>query len=402
MSVSTQSSPGPLRLGVSLLSHGPGQSTGTATYVRGLIGAFGRLRADVDVEVLLNEHGSQLLADLRRDNIALRRAHGFRVGRSRTSRMAAITGGFLCPRRLFEQFSADTQVIHYPLTMVVPRTRLPTVVTLHDVQHHEMPDYFSTLQRQWRRFVYDGGARGATMVVTDTEHARERIIEAVGIGAERVVAVHLAVDHERFRPEAGPDEERLLREFALPRRFVLYPASLWLHKNHIALLDAMSRIDDEEIHLVLTGAPLGRLDELLANAGKRGLRRRLRHLGVVSEAALPVLYRAATAVVFPSRYEGFGAPPLEAMACGCPVASSLAASLAEVCGDAVIALHPEDSSQMAEAIARICTDEALRNRLRQRGLARARLFSWSAAAEAHVAVYRRAIELGPRVIATRN
>jgi glycosyltransferase involved in cell wall biosynthesis len=177
---------------------------------------------------------------------------------------------------------------------------------------------------------------------------------------------------------------------------------LWLHKNHIALLDAMSRIDDEEIHLVLTGAPLGRLDELLANAGKRGLRRRLRHLGVVSEAALPVLYRAATAVVFPSRYEGFGVPPLEAMACGCPVASSLAASLAEVCGDAVIALHPEDSSQMAEAIARICTDEALRNRLRQRGLARARLFSWSAAAEAHVAVYRRAIELGPRVIATRN
>ena len=390
----------PLRVGMTLLSHDPGQFTGTGTYLRGILSEFGRLGAQIDVEVLCNEHALEFLAGMGRVNVALERAHGFRVGGSRASRMAAIAGAVVRSGRLVRQFSADVQVLHYPLTIAVPRTRLPTVVTLHDVQHHEMPEYFSPLRRQWRRSFYDGGARRATMVVTDSDHARERIIGILGLAPERVVAIHLAVDHERFRPEAGPDDEQLLAPLGLPERFVLYPASLWPHKNHIVLLDALARIHDDELHLLLTGAPLGRLDEIHAEAAKRGLEGRVRHLGLVADAALPALYRAATALVFPSRYEGFGAPPLEAMASGCPVASSLAASLAEVCGDAVAELDPDDAGQMAETIERVCGDRALRERLRRSGFVQARRFSWTAAAQAHLDVYRRAVELGPRSGAT--
>jgi glycosyltransferase involved in cell wall biosynthesis len=386
----------PLQLGMPLLSHDPGQFTGTGTYVRGILAEFGRLGADIEVEVLCNEHALEFLGDLGRANVAPRQAQGFRVGGSRASRMAAIAGALVLPGRLAGQLSADVQVIHYPLTIAVPRTRLPTVVTLHDLQHHEMPEYFSPLRRQWRRSVYDGGALRATIVVTDSNHARKRIVEILGIAPERVVAIHLGVDHERFQPDSRPDDERLLAPFSLPPRFVVYPASLWLHKNHIALLDALAHIDDAELHLLLTGAPLGRLEEILAEAAQRGLEKRVRHLGVVSDAALPALYRAATALVFPSRYEGFGAPPLEAMACGCPVASSLAASLAEVCGDAVAELDPDDVTQMAIEIERVCGDQALRERLIQRGFAQSGRFSWVTAAEAHIAVYRRAVELGPR------
>lgn len=382
-------------VGISLLSQDSGQFTGTGTYVRGILNEFAAGRLGLEVEVLCNEHALGVLTDSHDSHLTLRPARGFRLGGSRISRIAAIAGASIWSPRLTDQFSDQARVIHYPLTIAVPKTRLPTVVTLHDVQHHELRHYFSLPQRAWRHRFHDGAARRATVVITDSEHARERIIDILGVPSERVVAIHLAVDHQRFRPLRGGDDEQLLRELALPSRFLLYPASLWPHKNHRALLDALARIEDNELELILTGLTFGRLDEIMTHAAKRGLDGRVRHLGLVSDAALPALYRAATMLVFPSLYEGFGVPPLEAMACGCPVASSLVASLAEVCGDAAAALDPADSEQMAATIQRVLEDSGLRARMRDAGLAQASRFSWAAASEAHLAVYRRAAELGP-------
>ena len=115
----------------------------------------------------------------------------------------------------------------------------------------------------------------------------------------------------------------------------------------------------------------------------------MRHLGYIDQEQVPALYRAARAVVFPSLYEGFGTPPLEAMACGCPVASSTRASLAEICGDASMPFDPESVESIAEAIDTVVADEAVRDRLRAAGMARANLFSWEDAAARHLAVYRR-------------
>jgi glycosyltransferase involved in cell wall biosynthesis len=302
--------------------------------------------------------------------------------------------GALRPGRLTRQFSPELQVIHYQLTSNLPPVRLPTVTTLHDLQHHELPELFAPHQRLWRRFVYDRAAARSTTVVTDSHHARARIIELLGVDPDRVVTIHLAVDRERFKPAPDPREEQLLSSLRLADRFVLYPASLWPHKNHRRLLEAFARIGDGTLHLVLTGADFGRLQQLASISSQLGIRDRVRHLGFVSDAVLPALYRRALALVFPSMYEGFGTPPLEAMACGCPVASSLAASLAEVCGDAVEPLDPEDPEQMATAITRVVHDRASRELLRERGFAQVSGFSWSTAAAEHIAVYRKAIGHG--------
>jgi glycosyltransferase involved in cell wall biosynthesis len=291
------------------------------------------------------------------------------------------------PARIADQFSDDRQLIHYPLTSNIPRMRKPTVTTLHDIQHHELPELFAPHQKLWRRFVYDRAARRSTVVITDSDHARGKIVEVLGLDPERVVTIHLGVDHERFTAEPGAADETL----DLPvSRFILYPASLWRHKNHGNLLEALARTADPDLHLVLTGATFGHLHDLQSQAARLRIADRVHHLGFVSDEALPAVYRRATAVVFPSRYEGFGAPPLEAMACGCPVASSLKAALAEVCDGAVEPLQPDEPEQMAQAITRITTDDELRKSLRARGFEQAAKFSWRAAADAHLAVYRRA------------
>jgi len=143
---------------------------------------------------------------------------------------------------------------------------------------------------------------------------------------------------------------------------------------------------------MLTGQPWTRLEPLMERAGRLGVAARVRHLGHIEPGTMPAIYRAARAMIFPSLYEGFGAPPLEAMACGCPVAASLNGSLREVCAGAVLELDPESVESIADALDRIVADDDLRGRLRVAGTQRAALFRWSDAALKHTAVYARAAE----------
>jgi glycosyltransferase involved in cell wall biosynthesis len=387
------SSTGQLSVAISLLSHAP-EMTGAATYARELIRALGARCDEVRLEVLCNEYAFARLEGFVGDGAVLRRARGFRVGKSPASRAVAMLGAAVFPRRLTRQLQNDPAVVHYPLSVGLPRVALPTVVTAHDAQHLDLPELWSATVRAWRWATYDRVARAATMVVTDSEHARRRLIDALGIAPERIIAVHLAVDHERFGPLPDDSDASLPERLQLPERFVYYPAGFFAQKNHLRLLEAFALLGDRSLQLLLTGASNGRLGEILERARALGVGERVRYLGFVPDADLPALYRHARAVVFPSLYEGFGLPPLEAMACGCPVASSRRASLAEVCGDAAAVLEPEDPRQMADTIAAVLDDEQLRTQLRERGLAWASRFTWDAAAEAHLDVYRRAARLG--------
>jgi len=232
-------------------------------------------------------------------------------------------------------------------------------------------------------------------VITTSEYSRTRAIEALGIPADRIEAVPLGIDLRRFSSASAEDDASRIEALGAVRPFVLYPANLWPHKNHERLLDAMAGTQDDELELLLTGQTYGRLDPLLAHAHRRGLDGRVRHLGYLDAGDLPALYRAARAVVFPSLYEGFGAPPLEAMACGCPVASSTRGSLAEVCGEAALPLDPESTESITAAIEAASFDEELRNRLRAAGLEHARRFSWGTAAARHTAIYARVAATSP-------
>jgi glycosyltransferase involved in cell wall biosynthesis len=383
---------GELVVGMGLLTQGADQFTGTATYVRELLRELGQRTGQTRVEVLCNEHALTNFGSCASPAVRLTHASGHRVGTSRSTRALALARTRVVSRRLARQFTPDVRVVHYPLTLGVPPVRLPTVLSLHDVQHHDLPQHFSTAARLWRRIYYDGPARRATLVHTLSRYSKGRIVDRLGVDPHRVVVIPLAVDHRRFRPEAGARDAELLAPLCLPKRFLFYPATLWRHKNHLKLLDALALVEDDELHLVLCGGSFGRLPEILAAAARRGLADRVHHLGFIPDGALPAVYRRATAVVFPSTYEGFGAPPLEAMASGCPVASTLVGPLAEVCGAAAIELLPDDDRQMAEAIDRVASDEQLRAHLRGAGLEQAGRFSWVRVADTHLDAYRRASE----------
>lgn len=386
---------------VSLLSQGSPQWTGTWTSTRELIRELGRRPDEVALDVLVNEHGWQRLSRWAPDNVAVRRVRGYSVGTTTARRMLAMASTAIWPAFFERQIPRDAELVHYPLTLNVPPVRRRRVMTLHDIQHHDLPSAFSTAQLRWRALSYDRAARHATFVVTVSEHARRRIIEVVGVRPERIATVHNGVDGDRFAATASVLDRELLAPLGLPERFVYYPASLWPHKNHLALLDALARVEDPDLTLVLSGATFGRLQAFETEVRRRDLSGRVRHLQFVDDAIMPALYRAARALVFPSRYEGFGLPPLEAMACGCPVASSLAGSLAEVCGGAVAPLDPDSSEQMADAIDRVVDDERCRARLRTVGARQVKGFTWARSADQLLAAYDRAVSLDPPTGATK-
>jgi glycosyltransferase involved in cell wall biosynthesis len=201
--------------------------------------------------------------------------------------------------------------------------------------------------------------RRSRLVITISEHAAGTIVERLGVPASKLRPIHLGIDHDRFHPGVEPRED-----------FLLYPARRWPHKNHARLFEAMSLLPGPR--LVLTGyegpVPDG-----------------VESLGRVSYDELASLYRRAAAVVFPSLYEGFGQPPLEAMACGCPVACSDAASLPEVVGDAARLFDPTSAEAIAAAVRDVLASPG---EWAAKGLGRAAGFTWERCAREHEAVYR--------------
>jgi glycosyltransferase involved in cell wall biosynthesis len=365
-----------VHVALSLLTLFPGKSGGTETIVRALVRELGRDGGPERVTLLTTPRVERALATPGVPTCTLKR---YRDGESAPARLMAVVAASAMPRLVSHGLPPGIDVMHYPVTIPIPRARhAARVVSLHDMQHHEHPEFFSATERLFRRFAYDRAAQHADRVVTLSRHAQGQIVERLGIDAHRVDVAPCGVDHEHFRIE--PTDLDLTLD--LPERFLVYPANLWPHKNHERLLRAFVRAGVSELDLVLTGQTYGRPLPLLDP--------RIRHLGHVPFDWLPAIYRRATAAVFPSLFEGFGMPPVEAMACGIPVAVSDRGALAETCGDAALLFDPEDEEGLANAIRLIVEDTTLRARLRERGLERAKRYRWDAFAARHVEAYRRA------------
>jgi glycosyltransferase involved in cell wall biosynthesis len=367
-----------MHLAIGLLTLFPGRSGGTETYARALVRELGRdAPPDGQITLLVSE---QVREALGATGVPTHRVRTYRPGRSAPARLAAMSSALLVPAVAAADVPPGIDAVHYPVTIPVPQVPdAASVVSLNDMQHHELPEFFSRPERIFRRFAYDRAAGRADEVLTLSEHARGQIVERLGITPERVTAIHCAVDHDLFGPE--PDEHDAALP-ALPNRVVLYPANLWPHKNHARLLSAFARAGLGDVGLVLTGQTYGR--------PLPGPTARVHHLGHVPFVQLPALYRRATATIFPSLFEGFGMPLVEAMASGTPVAASDRGAIAEVAGDAALAFAPTDAEAIADALRRIVIDDALRSRLREAGLARAATFRWDEVARRHTEVYRRA------------
>jgi glycosyltransferase involved in cell wall biosynthesis len=349
-------------IGISLLTLVPGIVGGSETYARELIRALSRV-GTLRYRVFVPTIAADAADGLPRSTVTAYRARRDTVGRA-TSMLHAR----LAPRRLRRELGlGDLEAMHFPLTvMLPPLDHPPTVTTVLDLQHEFLPQLFSPVERLYRRFTYRSVARRSRLVIAISRHVKETVVERLGLAPERVRVVYLGLDRERFTPGDAPREP-----------FILYPANNWPHKNHARLVRAFPRIRREhpDLRLVLTGSGH---DDSAYPAGVEAL-------GRVSGDTLADLYRRASAVVFPSLYEGFGQPPLEAMASGCPVAVASSGALPEVCGDAARYFDPTSVEDLAGAVLDVLS--APHDRV-ERGLERAAQFSWDECARCHDAVYR--------------
>ena len=253
------------------------------------------------------------------------------------------------------------------------------VVTVHDATFADTPECFGRAFAAWYGFLVPRLARRARRLMTVSEFSRGRLAEVTGVAAEEIVVVPNGVDG-RFAPTGDDETARVREKYALPGEYVLTLGSVEPRKNLATLLKAWRLVAEKRDDLTLAvagGANLSIFSGEMSEALPAGVKR----LGYVDDADLPALYTGCAAFVFPSLYEGFGLPPLEAMACGAAVVSSDATAMPDVIGpDAALFVDPRDAHAMAEATLRVCDDAGLRGRLASAGRARASTYTWKKSA----------------------
>jgi len=258
---------------------------------------------------------------------------------------------------------------------------LANVLIVPDIQHEYCPEFFPPQELHERRRLYTDSIMRAAHLCAISEFTRQTLIERLGVAPERVTTTYLAAD-PLFHPESacrGRPQQVLAQYGLTPGEYLLFPGHTWPHKNHRAGLQAL-RILRDAYHLtpllVCTGTPKAAHKELRQTIHDLHLDHQVRFLGYCPTPHMPALYEGAAALVFPSFFEGFGLPLLEAMWCDCPVVCSNATSLPEIAGDAGLLIDPHSPEALAEAIHAVLTDEALRRALIERGRRRVREFSW--------------------------
>jgi glycosyltransferase involved in cell wall biosynthesis len=290
---------------------------------------------------------------------------------------------------------AGVELLHSLASTAPLWGRFRRVVTVHDLIYARFPDAHAGLRDKGMRVLVPGAVRRSRRVIADSHSTRDDLVALLGVAPERIDVVPLGLGSVRREQPLG--EHELRARLALGERGVVLSLSAKRpHKNLLALIGALARIAPEERPvLVLPGYATEHERELRAHAGALGVAEDVRFPAWVSSAELEGLWSIARAFVFPSLYEGFGLPVLEAMARGVPVACSDASSLPEVAGDAALLFDPRDEAAIATAISRLLGDEALRARLLEFGAAQVKRFTWERTARLTLASYGRAMGMAP-------
>ncbi len=286
---------------------------------------------------------------------------------------------------------AGVDLVHSLASTAPVWGRFRRVVTVHDLIYARFPDAHAGIRDRGMRVLVPWAVRRSDRVIADSQSTRDDLIELLGVARPRVDVVPLGLG--AVRREAPMPEQDVRARFDLgERRVVLSLSAKRAHKNLPALIGALARLAAEERPvLVLPGYPTAHEAELRERVRVLGLQDDVRFPAWVSAAELEGLWAIAAAFVFPSLYEGFGLPLLEAMARGVPVACSNASSLPEVAGEAALLFDPRDEPAIATALERLLSDRALADDLRTRGLARAREFTWERTARLTLESYARAV-----------
>lgn len=356
-----------MKIAINALFWAPGRTGGSETYLLELLRQWHATLAD-EIVVYAGPSGKRKLQRFSRwRHIAVPYNEDNPFGRLRAEQ-------FALPRLLnAEKFD----VVFSPGNFLPVRAKAPQVVSVLDLQDRHFPQYFTWKRRAARRVLFAFSAKKADRLIAISEATRQDLISLMGVPAHKIHAIHLGVDHSPAAVEPARIEAVRAR-YTLPKRFCYLPAKTYPHKNHLVLLDALALLRERNliVPLMLTGGADVAHEAVLARIERNGLQDQVRHLGFVDFDEIAPLYHAAALLAFPSSFEGFGLPVLEAMVCGCPVVTSDKMSLAELVGDAALVVEPTDAPALAEAIACLWTDDDLRDELIAKGRLRAAEFSW--------------------------
>ncbi len=348
--------------------------TGNETYVRNLLQALGK-RDDVEV-----------FAAVLPDQVGLARSLGV------TPAPLADTSDIRRLVRGLNGLAREHRVDLMHVTYVGPlRPACPTVVTVHDVSFRRFPDYFSPRVRLLLATLLPWTLRRAAGVITVSEHARQEILHFYPFLGDRVGVTLEAADPQYHRLDKAEVAETL-RRLGVAQPYLLAVGNLQPRKNLVRLVQAYVEADlSPRASLVIVGQAQWQASDVVAAIDAAGLGDSVKLTGYVSDDDLVALYSGASVFCYPSLYEGFGLPVLEAMACGAPVVASETTSMPEVAGGAALLVDPYQVADLARAMRAILDDEGLADSLRQRGLARAAALTWERTAEQTVACYRAAL-----------
>jgi len=347
---------------------------GIGTYLRNLIRHLPALDSDNDYYLLGYKHDEALLRSL--SSLSSKFEISFVKARN-YSLSEHITIPILLKRMRADLYHAP----HYVLPFFTP---CRSVVTIHDVIHLLFPQYLpSASAKHYAKFMIGRALEKAQVVMTVSKASKRDLLGFFDVDEAKIRVIPNGIDPimtEELEPGAI---DRLRQRFQLTGRNALFVGNIKPHKNVERVIAALAKLREDtsfsDVNLIVVGDEMSKYPSLRRAVERHQVRRNVRFFGFVPELTLVALYRAADMFVFPSLYEGFGLPPLEAMANGTPVITSKISSLPEVVGDAALTVDPYNVDEIAEAMKTVLTDEATRERLKQKGRLRAKRFSWEEA-----------------------
>jgi glycosyltransferase involved in cell wall biosynthesis len=287
-----------------------------------------------------------------------------------------------------ELFSGRLDIFHSPDFALPPVRQARTVLTVHDLSFMRVPECSQPRLRAYLLRVVPPSVRRADVVLADSESTRSDVIELLDVRPDRVRVIYPGVGEGFRRVQDAELLADVRRRYRLPDRFVLSVGTLQPRKNLTRLIEAYAEArPDADVKLVIAGGAGWMYEGIFGRVQELGLQSKVYFPGYVADDDLPALYTLADLFAFPSLYEGFGLPPLEAMACGTPVVTSNVSSLPEVVGDAALMVDPRDVDALANAMVQALGEPSLRSAMVQHGLARAQGFTWSRAAEELLRLY---------------
>ena len=364
-----------MKIGINALFWRPDSMGGTQTYFLNLVKALLKICPEHEFCVFLNADG----------------ADKFQLASPRLKIIRCFIPGKLRSFRLIWQYLAlpyyakreKLDVLHSLGYLSPVMLNIPCVVTVLDMIHYVRPREIEFFKQLLWRALFPLSIRTVDRIITSSRSVGQEVCAYFPRTASKVIPIHLAVDRELFRLPS-------CRKDAGDTPFVLAVASIQPHKNLDGLIKAFAKVRQHlpDTRLVLVGLKTSIHEKLLKLSEGLFIADAIEFTGRISDQALVKLYQDATVMVFPSLYEGFGLPILEAMACGCPVIASDCAVFCEVSGDASLLVNSDDSDELADAIVKVINNEAIRSSLIERGLQRVKAYTWEKTAEKTASVYQ--------------